>query len=45
MGLAHGLSSGDWLGGLVCEPDERAILMDALWVECAGFDMLSGNVD
>lgn len=45
MGLAYGLGSGDWLGGLVSESDEWAILMDALWVECAGFDIcLSGNV-
>lgn len=44
MGLAHGLGSGDWLSGLVSEPDELAIL--TLWVECTGFDMLclSGNV-
>lgn len=46
MGLAHGLSSGDWLGGLVSESGMWAILMDALLVEYAGFDVLclSGNI-
>jgi hypothetical protein len=46
VGLAHGCSSGDWLGGLVSESDTWAILMDDPWVECAGFDVLclSGNV-
>lgn len=35
MGLAHGLNSGDWLGDL-SEPDMGAMLVYALWVECAG---------
>lgn len=39
MGFAHGLSSRDWLGGLVSASDMWAILMDALWVDCAGFDV------
>lgn len=35
MGLVHGLNSGDWLGDL-SEPDMGAMVVCALWVECAG---------
>lgn len=45
-GLAHGLSSGDWLEVFVGESDVWAMLMDALWVGCTGSDVLclSGNI-